>query len=48
MAQEAHIGALAVETLQQQHERLGTYVTQARFAVAQIYDQSNRRTPGTP
>jgi hypothetical protein len=48
VAQEAHIGALAVATLQQQHERLGAYVTQARFAVAQIYDQSNRRTPETP
>jgi len=40
-AQEAHLGELAVVELRQQHERLATYLTQARFAVAQIYDQSS-------
>lgn len=40
-AQEAHLGELAVAELRQQHERLATYLTQARFAVAQIYDQSS-------
>jgi hypothetical protein len=40
-AQEAHLGELAVTVLRQQQERLATYLTQARFAVAQIYDQSS-------
>jgi hypothetical protein len=40
-AQEAHLGELAVAELRQQHERLATYLTQARFAVAQMYDQSS-------
>lgn len=40
-AQEAHLGELAVVALRQQQERLATYLTQARFAVAQIYDQSS-------
>jgi uncharacterized coiled-coil DUF342 family protein len=40
-AQEAHLGELAVAELRQQQERLATYLTQARFAVAQIYDQSS-------
>ena len=40
-AQEAHLGELAVVELRQQQERLATYLTQARFAVAQIYDQSS-------
>jgi hypothetical protein len=40
-AQEAHLGELAVAELRQQQERLATYLTQARFAVAQIYDKSS-------
>ncbi|MEK7759551.1 MAG: hypothetical protein AAB304_08115, partial [Pseudomonadota bacterium] len=40
-AQETHLGELAVAVLRQQQERLATYLTQARFAVAQIYDQSS-------
>ncbi len=40
-AQAAHLGELAVAELRQQQERLATYLTQARFAVAQIYDQSS-------
>jgi hypothetical protein len=40
-AQEMHLGELAVAELRQQQERLATYLTQARFAVAQIYDQSS-------
>jgi hypothetical protein len=33
---------LAVAELERQKQRLATYLTQARFAVAQIYDQSSR------
>ena len=40
-AQESHLGELAVAELRQQQERLAVYLTQARFAVAQIYDQSS-------
>jgi len=40
-AQEVHLGELAITELLRQQERLATYLTQARFAVAQIYDQSS-------
>lgn len=40
-AQEGHLGELAVAELRQQQERLAAYLTQARFAVAQIYDRSS-------
>lgn len=40
-AQEAHLGELAIIALRYQQERLATYLTQSRFAVAQIYDQSS-------
>jgi hypothetical protein len=40
-AQEAHLGELAIAELRLQQERLTAYLTQARFAVAQIYDQSS-------
>ena len=40
-AQETHLGELAIAELRQQQERLADYLTQARFAVAQIYDQSS-------
>jgi hypothetical protein len=43
-AQEAHLGELAIAALQQQQQRLASYLTQTNFAVAQIYDQSS--TPG--
>lgn len=42
-AQERYLGDLAVEELGRQRERIAAYVTQARFAVAQIYDQAAAR-----
>lgn len=47
-AQAGYIAELAVATLNAQRERLATYVTQARFAVAQIYDQSSSHGQVTP
>ncbi|HEX9812125.1 MAG TPA: hypothetical protein VGA88_08575 [Burkholderiales bacterium] len=41
-AQEHFLGELAVEELARQRERIAAYVTQARFAVAQIYDRAVR------
>jgi hypothetical protein len=41
-AQEQYLGELAVVELARQRERIAAYVTQARFAVAQIYDQAVR------
>jgi len=47
--QGALIAELAVAELAAQRERIATYLTQARFAVAQIYDQSaNQAPPATP
>jgi hypothetical protein len=39
--QAAYLSDLAVAELTRQRERLATYLTQVRFAVAQIYDQSS-------
>lgn len=47
-AQETHLGELAIAELRQQQERLAAYLTQARFAVAQMYDQSSGAEPETP
>ena len=47
-AQEAHLGELAIAELRKQRERLAEYLTQARFAVAQIYDQSSAAEQVTP
>jgi hypothetical protein len=47
-AQEAHLGELAIAELRRQQERLAEYLTQARFAVAQIYDQSSAAEQVTP
>ncbi|HKQ31007.1 MAG TPA: hypothetical protein VJS66_06960 [Burkholderiales bacterium] len=45
-AQENQLAALAVEELTRRREQIVTYVTQARFAVAQIYDQAvSGKTP---
>jgi len=33
---------LAVAALEQQKERLANYTTQARYAVAQLYDRANQ------
>lgn len=40
-AQQNHVQELAVAELAKQKERLAAYVSQARFAVAQIYDRAN-------
>ncbi|GAB4465291.1 MAG: hypothetical protein OHK0044_03780 [Burkholderiaceae bacterium] len=40
-AQRNHVQELAVAELARQKERLAAYVSQARFAVAQIYDRAN-------
>jgi hypothetical protein len=47
-AQEIHLGELAIAELRQQQDRLAAYLTQARFAVAQIYDQSSAAEQETP
>lgn len=39
--QERHLEQLAIAELERQQARLATYVTQARFALAQIYDQAS-------
>ena len=39
--QQGHVQELAVAELDQQKERLATYVTQARFAVAQLHDRAH-------
>jgi hypothetical protein len=44
-AQTAHLAELAVTELDAQRERIATYLTQARFAVAQIYDRSTSQSP---
>ena len=40
--QERYLENLAVAELEQHKQRLSTYLLQARFAVAQIYDQAER------
>jgi hypothetical protein len=40
--QGGYVQQLAVAELEQQKQRMATYLIQARFAVAQIYDQSSR------
>jgi hypothetical protein len=40
-AQQAEVQELAVAELLRQKQRLAAYGTQARFAVAQIYDRAN-------
>jgi len=47
-AQADYLGHLAIAELDQQRERLATYQTQVRFAVAQIYDQSANDLPEAP
>ena len=47
-AQETHLGELAIAELRQQQERLAVYLTQARFAVAQIYDKSSAAEQEAP
>ena len=47
-AQERYLEEIAVAELQQQKQRLAEYLVQARFAVAQIYDQASRAPAGAP
>lgn len=47
-AQERYLEEMAVAELQQQKQRLAEYLVQARFAVAQIYDQAGRAPPSAP
>ena len=47
-AQEHYLEEMAVAELQQQKQRLAEYLVQARFAVAQIYDQAGRTSTGVP
>ncbi len=46
-AQRDYVQELAVAELQHEKERLAAYTTQARFAVAQIYDRANSAKDGT-
>jgi uncharacterized protein YukE len=39
--QQQHVQGIAVAALSQQQERLAQYQTQARFALAQLYDRAN-------
>ncbi|HEX9627891.1 MAG TPA: hypothetical protein VGA00_13215 [Acidiferrobacterales bacterium] len=43
LQQEQYLQELAVAELERQQQRIGVYITQARFAVAQIYDQAAAR-----
>jgi hypothetical protein len=47
-AQEEYLAELGAAELARRREQLASYVTQARFAVAQIYDQAVRATEKTP
>ncbi len=47
-AQEDYLVELAVAELALRREQITTYITQARFAVAQIYDQAVRATEKAP
>jgi len=46
--QGSYIAETAVAALNAQRLRIATYLTQARFAVAQIYDQSSSQEPEAP
>ena len=47
-AQEDYLAGLAEAELARRREQIATYITQARFAVAQLYDQAVRATEKTP
>ena len=47
-AQEDYLAELAVAELALRREQITTYITQARFAVAQIYDQAVRAAEKAP
>jgi len=44
LAQRAHIELLAVRELEERLRRLDTYLVQARYALAAVYDRSARNT----
>ncbi|MFN3297909.1 MAG: hypothetical protein ACK42S_14595, partial [Caldimonas sp.] len=44
--QQQAVEALAVAELTRQQQRLAVYATQARFAVAQLYDHATRAAGG--
>jgi hypothetical protein len=46
-AQKQYVEALAIAELDQQKERLVAYTTQARFAVAQLYDRASLAQGGS-
>ncbi|HVC02780.1 MAG TPA: hypothetical protein VND80_11315 [Steroidobacteraceae bacterium] len=49
--QERYLGTLAIDALERQQRRIGTYEVQARFALAAIYDRTvngARRPAGKP
>ncbi len=47
-AQEDYLAELATAELARRREQIATYITQARFAVAQIYDQAVRTSEKAP
>ncbi len=46
--QQVALQEIAVDELVRQKERLAGYSTQARFALAQLYDRANEQTPEQP
>jgi len=48
LAQEKYLADVATAELARRREQIATYVTQARFAVAQIYDRAVRTTEKSP
>ncbi len=46
--QERYLADLAVEELKRLQERIASYLTQARFAVAQIYDEAAAKAEARP
>ena len=46
--QRGHLESVAVEVLNSQRDRLDTYMVQARFSLASIYDRAAARAGGAP
>jgi tetratricopeptide (TPR) repeat protein len=47
-AEERYLGDIAVHELESQQERIGTYLLQARYALATIYDRAGAGRPAPP
>jgi hypothetical protein len=47
-AEEHYLGDIAVRELESQQERIGTYLLQARYALATIYDRAGAERSGKP